>query len=90
MKIDLKQFEGRELGAEDTEDRKQSLWEAYGGASEGRSYGWIVAVVLLVIAGLCAAISWVALVKFLAFCGLTILLLGGAVAWIDHDSRPFI
>jgi hypothetical protein len=90
MKIDLKQLKGQELNADDAEE-PGSVWEAYGGGGQEGRYGWVVVLgVPLFVGCACAAISWTALLKFLAFCGIGVALLGAAVIWIDSDSRPYL
>lgn len=89
MKIDLKRLEGRELRTKAAEESK-SVWEAYGCGDQSRDYRWIkVAAASVAIGGICAAISWNALLTFLGVAGTAIVLLGGAVAWIDSDATRF-
>jgi hypothetical protein len=91
MKIDLNRFEGRELNADDDSEEPKSVWEAYGYGEEARDYRWVsIPAVALAIGGVCAAISLDAFVKLLALCGLAVLLIGGAVIWIDSETHPFI
>ena len=94
MKIDLKRLEGSRLdsdvdGAVGSE--RVSLWEGFGFGERPSRYGWIpVAGVPLVIGGICAAVSWSALFSFLGFCAAAMILVGGAVIWIESDSTPFL